>query len=103
MANKSKQEKQIVLNMTGYDHIHDMATISFLSSKGNIKVIRIHRSTFSKLMDGRLGRDTQDRPTSVQQELKEVVFVEVKKDFMKWFSSSTNALSKLACTNKDKI
>jgi len=87
------------LKMVSYDQVRDQGMIAFLSKKGNMKTVSIHRKTFDRLMSGELDRSTEpgEAPSLDQVDLREALVSEVKKDYSQWFDTNANRLSQEAC------
>lgn len=87
MANKDMSVRVI-----NYSNARESATIAYMSSRGEVRSIYIHRDTFNKLMTGELDRmDVPGMSPSLEQiELRDALRKEVGKDYAKWFDTTTN-------------
>ena len=86
--------KDLSIRMTGFNNTRNAATISFLSPKGDIKSVFIHRETFYKLMSGKLEKDQTPgmSPSLDQMELREALNKEIGREYVQWFDTSANEL-----------
>jgi len=85
-------KEQLGFRMVAFSNAKDSATISFVSPKGELKTVSIHRETFIKLMTGKLDKEQGMSPSLDQMELRETLAKEVKGDHLKWFTDSANEL-----------
>lgn len=90
------KEDKLGFRMTNFSNVKDVATIAFLSPKGELKSVFIHRDTFLKLMEGKLEKEQIPgmTPSLDQMELREAFNREIKGDHKKWFETSANDLLK---------
>jgi len=97
-------KSDLSVKMLSYNQVRDMASISYINTRGKVKSVYIHRDTFSKLMSGDLDKKPEtDGPTMDQRELKDVLIKEVKKDYDKWFDHSANTLAKADCHGRAEL
>ena len=98
----SKGEK-LEVKMVSYSNMKDMATISFVSPKGEVKTVYIHRYTFKKLINGDLDREYGMKPTLDQDEMKNLLIAELKgKNIIEWFDMEANKLCMAEATGSAK-
>jgi len=86
--------KDLTLRMVDFSNVKDAATISFLSPKGELKSVFIHRDTFRKLMTGALEKEPSMSPSLDQIELRETINREIGKDPIGWFNKEANEISR---------
>jgi hypothetical protein len=85
-------KEKLSIRMVSFSNPRDSATISFVSPKGEVKSVFIHRETFNKLMSGKLDKEPGMNPSLDQMELRESLTREVKGNYIKWFDTAANEL-----------
>lgn len=94
-------KQNLTVQMLYYNQVRDMAKISYISPRGGVKSVYIHRDTFLKLMNGDLERNQyKEGPTLDQQELKDALVKEIQQEYQTWFDACVNTLLEAVCNGK---
>ena len=90
--------------ITAYDHVDEIATITYMGGQGQFKSIAIHRKTFNDLMDPYLDRESKEslKITGAQSELRACLNSNSKeiKNWAQWFEKTTNDIMKINTNRK---